>query len=81
VPAILGISQQMPSGAQLLFDPLHGYGWKDRGGWEVYLGSIEEMHTKLLVYEAIRKHIKKTDARPSLISVELAHAPYYRLEP
>ena len=82
VQAVLTIAGQAPGGAQITYSPLHGFGWKDKRGWDVYLGSfMDQFRTKLLVYESIMKHLKTIGARPTLISVEFAHAPYYRLEP
>jgi cell division protein FtsQ len=80
VQSILLISQQAPGGAKLIYDPLHGLGWKDRRGWDVFLGDEQDIAVKLNVYRAILDHLKGTENRPVMISVEYVHAPYYRLE-
>ncbi len=80
VQSILLISEQAPAGAKLMYDPLHGLGWKDRRGWDVFLGDEQDIATKLSVYRSILDHLKGTENRPVIISVEYVHAPYYRLE-
>jgi hypothetical protein len=80
VQSILLISEQAPAGAKLIYDPIHGLGWKDRRGWDVFLGNEQEIAIKLGVYRSILDHLKGTEDRPIIISVEYVHAPYYRLE-
>jgi hypothetical protein len=80
VQSILLISEQAPAGAKLIYDPIHGLGWKDRRGWDVFLGDEQEIAVKLSVYRSILDHLKGSENRPVIISVEYVHAPYYRLE-
>ena len=80
VQSILLISEQAPAGAKLIYHPIHGLGWKDRRGWDVFLGDEQEIAVKLSVYRSILDHLKGTENRPVIISVEYVHAPYYRLE-
>jgi hypothetical protein len=79
VKAILLISSRAPEGAKLIYDPIHGLGWTDRRGWNVYLGSDQEIEIKLQEYRAIMDSLKTSDVQPQMISVENIHAPYYRL--
>ena len=81
VDAILFMADKAPANSQLIYDPEHGLGWRDQGGWIVYLGDIQDFEMKLHVYEAILQHLKEVNTRPTLISVEFVHAPYYELEP
>jgi len=81
VSAVLLIAQKAPQESVLIYDPVHGLGWKDRRGWQVYLGDTRDMETKLLIYRAILEQVKSPGERPTLISVEFVHAPYYRMEP
>jgi len=80
VEAALLLAKQAPTGAKLIYDPVHGLGWTDRRGWNVYLGDEQDIATKILVYRAIMERLKGGEARPSMISVEYLHAPYYRIE-
>jgi hypothetical protein len=79
VKAILLVSSHAPAGAKLIYDPIHGLGWNDRRGWNVYLGNEEEIEIKLQVYRAIMDSLKSSEVQPQMISVENIHAPYYRL--
>jgi len=81
VDAILFMAEKAPENSQLIYDPEHGLGWRDQGGWIVYLGDIQDFEMKIHVYEAILQHLKEVNTRPTLISVEFVHAPYYELEP
>ena len=57
-------------------------GWvgKTADGWDVFLGDEQDIAVKLSVYRSILDHLKGTENRPVMISVEYVHAPYYRLE-
>lgn len=80
VTAILSMSAQAPAGTPLIYDRLHGLGWKDTRGWEAYFGDVREIETKLRVYRALVTKFEQEGIRPALISVEHVHSPYYRLE-
>jgi hypothetical protein len=80
VSAILSMSVQAPENTPLVYDKLHGLGWKDTRGWEVYFGDVHEIDTKLNVYKALVTKFEKEGIQPVLISVEHVHSPYYRLD-
>jgi hypothetical protein len=79
VSAILTLDDYAPEGAILHFDELHGLSWKDRRGWDVYFGGVNEIEMKLRVYKAIFNKLKMEEAKPDFVSVEFVHNPYYRL--
>jgi len=79
VSTILILDEYAPEGAILHFDDLHGLSWKDRRGWEVYFGSVNDIEMKLSVFKAIFNKLKMDEVRPEFISVEFVHNPYYRL--
>jgi len=81
VTAYLLLADQVPEGAQLIYDPVHGIGWKDRREWIVYFGDTQDISTKFTIYNTIFDHLKTADVKPTLISVEFIHAPYFRLVP
>jgi len=80
VQAILLVHEQAPAGSKIIYDPIHGLGWTDRRGWMVYMGGEKDAAVKIQVYRAIFEQLKAEDVRPTMISVEYVHAPYYRLE-
>jgi hypothetical protein len=86
VAALLQIVDQAPNGAQVIYEPVKGFGWLDRRGWKVFLGDISQgdtaqIETKLQVYRAILEQVRAAGEKPAIISVEYLHVPYYTLEP
>ena len=80
VAAVLLLDEHTPDGATLSYDNTHGLSWKDKSGWDVYFGELNDIEMKLRVYEAIFQYLTAEDTKPAMISVEYVHAPYYRLE-
>ena len=80
VAAVLLLDEHTPDGATLSYDNTYGLSWKDRRGWDVYFGELNDIGMKLRVYEAIFQYLREEDTKPAMISVEYVHAPYYRLE-
>lgn len=80
VAAILFLDTYVPRDASMQYSLLHGFGWKDPRGWEVYFGDSRDIEMKMRVYKAILKKLKAEDISPNLISVESVHAPYYHVE-
>ncbi len=81
VSTILSMRSYLPDGSVLLYSAGHGLGWNDVGGWVVYFGSqLKDIDQKLLVYQAVADRLNKDGVKPSMISVENLHAPYYRVE-
>ncbi len=80
VSAILSMSAQAPEGIPLAYDAQHGLGWKDPNGWDVYFGEISNMAVKLNIYQALLEKLDQEDIKPSLVSVEYIHSPYFRAE-
>ncbi len=80
VSGILSLNALLPNKAVLVYDQVHGLGWKDGKGWDVYFGEITDISTKMKIYNMMVNKLKKEEIKPVLISVEYIHAPYYRLE-
>ncbi len=81
VAAILQIAEALPTGAQIIYDPSYGFGWQDRRGWMVYLGSFNEMDLKLRIYRAVIEQLKSEGTKPLVVGVGYPYAPHYSLEP
>ncbi len=80
VTTILMLQTQAPKGTHLVYDELHGLGWRAPQGWDVYFGlDISDIDVKLSVYQAIQERLEVDGINPALISVEQAHAPIYRM--
>jgi cell division protein FtsQ len=81
VSAILSLGAKMPADTLLVYDSVHGMGWNDPNGWEVFFGAEDQdMEMKLAVYQALVERLQSEGIQPALISVEYVHAPYYRME-
>jgi hypothetical protein len=81
VTAIQDVASVAPKKSSIIYDAVHGLGWTDARGWEVYFGmDLGEIDTKMIVYQALVKKLKANGIAPAFISVEYANAPYYRME-
>ncbi len=80
VAAILAVSEALPPTVAIIYDPEHGLGWQDEGGWQVYLGDDRDIEMKLKVYEAIVQRLMDEEIQPTLISIEHVHNPYFQAE-
>jgi len=80
VATILNLQTQAPEGTHLVYDELHGLGWRAPQGWDVYFGlDIRDIDTKLSVYQAVKERLENDGITPALISVEQENAPIYRM--
>lgn len=78
--AIKTLAPSVPPGSTLVYDPQRGLGWSDSRGWQVYFGGdARDMPLKLQVYQALLKTLAGKGITPSLVSVQYANAPYYRI--
>lgn len=72
------LSADLPKGAALQYDTLHGFGFADPRGWQAYFGAYGDMASKVAVYQAIVRHLLSEEIRASVVSVEQPSTPYYR---
>lgn len=81
ISAIEILKSQMPENSSLVYTALNGLGWDDSRGWKVFFGvNLDDMQEKLTMYQTIIDLLTQKDIKPSVISVENIHAPFYRLE-
>jgi len=79
--AILQLNAWMPQEKTLLFQQQRGLGWTDVRGWDVYIGQkLEKINEKMMMYETIVKELDNQEIKPTMVSVEFLHAPYYRTD-
>jgi cell division protein FtsQ len=84
-PVLLQTAQKLaahlPAGTVLAYSKASGLGWKDPGGWEVYIGTeLGDFDQKFALYQSISEQLAGQGITPTLISVEFVNAPYYRVE-
>jgi hypothetical protein len=78
---IMALDEVLPEDTDLAFDRLHGMGWNDPAGWNVFIGrNLDDLDVKMAVYQKLVEKINQEDALPSIVSVAQVHAPYYRWE-
>lgn len=81
VTAAQGLSGLLPPETQIVYHSMHGLGWTDPQGWQVYIGKdLIEFEAKYAVYQHLAGHLAEQGLWPSLVSVEHLNAPFYRLE-
>jgi len=81
VEAVLSLTEYIPEGTPLQYNPQFGLGWLDPNGWLVYFGrDTTNIDMKLSEYQTIIGALENQNITPTLISLEFLHAPFYRLE-
>lgn len=73
------LGADLPKGAALHYDPEHGYGFEDPRGWSAYFGSYGDMASKVVVYQAIVRHLLRGEIDAQVVSVERPSSPYYSI--
>jgi hypothetical protein len=75
------LSGLLPEGTSLAYSSVHGLGWLDAGGWDVYIGhDLANFDQKFALYQSIIQQLNGQGITPVIVSVEFLTAPYYRLE-
>jgi hypothetical protein len=81
IPSVLKLSDYLPNGAVLNYQPEHGFGWQDPRGWQVFFGiDVADIDAKVALYQKIVEQLEKEGVQPALINIEHLNAPYYRME-
>jgi hypothetical protein len=78
--AAVELSAEVPEVELLQFDGLHGLGFVDDRGWQVYFGMGGDMTMKVRVYQAIVEMLLEESTQVAMVSVENISAPYYLLQ-
>lgn len=75
------LSEQLGTGAVIVYSADQGLGWSDPRGWKVFIGSsYKNIDAKVKVYRTLVDKVLAQGAQPTLFNVEFLDAPYYRLE-
>jgi len=78
IDSIFILKTRAPAGTDLSYDGQHGFGWIDNRGWLVYFGTnVDDIESKINVYQAIVDKLSSEGIIPTFISVEYLHSPYY----
>ncbi len=69
----------IPAGTNIIFDKTHGMGWRAEQGWDVFIGlTLTDIAYKLKAYNILIDKLNTEGITPMMVSVEYAHAPFYR---
>jgi hypothetical protein len=75
------LSEQLGTGAVIVYSAEQGLGWSDPRGWKVFIGSsLNNIDAKVKVYRTLVDKVLAQGEQPIVFSVEFLDAPYYRLE-
>jgi hypothetical protein len=78
IKAAYDLSLLLRNEGPLLYDPQHGFGFKDERGWMAYFGFSGDMATKFEIYGLIAENLASTGYPATLVSVEDVEGPFYR---
>ena len=78
--AIITLPKVIPQQSELVYNSQNGLGWKDPGGWDVFIGrDLTNIDQKLAIYQSIIDGLQKQGITPSeMVSVAYIDAPYYK---
>lgn len=77
VNGALQLQSLLPGLAVLRYNPTKGLGFREPGGWDVWMGTGTNMRDKLLVYVTISANLQARGIIPIEINVANPDAPYY----
>jgi len=66
---------------ELRYDRANGLGYREAGGWDVWLGTGTDMPDKLLIYETLAANLQARGILPTEINVANAEGAYYCCQP
>lgn len=72
------LHQLFPDQTTIRYDSAHGLIVADPRGWDVYVGTGDDMAQKLAVYEALLSDLTARDLTPLYVSVSNQQKPYYK---
>lgn len=77
--AVTGALQMREIGFQgeLIYHPVKGLGFREAGGWDVWLGVGADMPDKLKIYEQLRDYLLTQGITPTEINVSDLNGVYY----
>ncbi len=77
----LRLQEILPEGAHLDFHPVHGLGWTNSRGWQVWMGSDSAavMNEKIKIYEVLVENLLSRAIDVAELNIANPDAPFYRL--
>ena len=73
----LQMQELLPNLTSLNYHPIHGLGWTDSNGWQVWMGSGTGMDEKIKVYETLVQNLIARGIQPGEVNISNPDAPFY----
>jgi len=80
VSSLLALKARIPAESALVYHTTNGLGWKDPGGWDVFIGKdLSNFDLKMNMYKYLIIHLELQGKKPTqMVSVEYVNAPFYK---
>lgn len=75
--AVASLNKQLPEVTSWNYDQVHGLGFVDERGWQIYFGTEGDIPMKVRIYESIVEKLEADGIQVTMISIEDSDAPYY----
>ncbi len=77
----LRLKEIIPEGDHLDFHPIHGLGWTNELGWQVWMGtdSASVMNEKIKIYDVLVEDLSSRAIDVAELNIANPDAPFYRL--
>lgn len=77
----LRLREVLPDGDQLDFHPIHGLGWTNEAGWQIWMGadSAAVMDEKIKIYDVLVENLDSRAIDVAELNIANPDAPFYRL--
>lgn len=77
----LRLKEILPEGDHLDFHPIHGLGWTNESGWQVWMGtdSASVMDEKIKIYDVLVEDLSSRAIDVAELNIANPDAPFYRL--
>lgn len=73
----LQLQELLPQNSFLNYDRVHGLGWTDENGWQVWMGAGTGMTDKLKIYQTLVQDLITRGIQPGEINIANPNAPFY----
>ncbi len=77
----LRLRQALPEGDHLDYHPIHGLGWTNEQGWQIWMGtdSAAVMDEKIKIYDVLVENLNSRAIDVAELNIANPDAPFYRL--
>ena len=77
----LRLQEVLPEGDHLDIHPIHGLGWTNERGWQIWMGTdpAEVMDEKIKIYEVLVENLNSRAIDVAELNIANPDAPFYRL--